>query len=249
MQLEEKNLRDLLSGEAAKEKRAYKRASLLTVIAAVVGLVWLAFSASNVYRLQRKSSDLSRQIGEQTTKLSELQSNINSAHNELGETMHQLEVANEALKGIKKHLETIAAGTKDPKAQAKEALRIATNATKTVNGGVKNVKSVPQASETSPPANPSTRSGWVIVVGGDKDLDAAKTRSRRVQSLGYDHTLICQRQGFWRTLAIFPSKALADANLSKIGASFKEEKPYTRELNKWCLNLMEPESGICKCQN
>ena len=78
MELEENKLRDLLSGEAEKERRAYKRATLLIAIPALVGLFWLGFSVYNVVELNKEIQgkkieleDLSRKVKEVRESLSE----------------------------------------------------------------------------------------------------------------------------------------------------------------------------------
>lgn len=126
-------LRDLLSIEAKKERRAYKRATLLLTITVLVGLLWLGFSTFNVIKLGRESSNLKTQIQQQMTELNRLQNNINQANRELVDTTQRLEVAKKGLTEAEKALKSIAAGTEKPKTRARRALQKVANVSKSVN--------------------------------------------------------------------------------------------------------------------
>ena len=76
MKVEESDLRDLLTDEAAKERRAYKRATLPVFVIMLMGLVWLTFSAYSVVRLDA-------QIKEKQTELNRLQNDIRAAEETL----------------------------------------------------------------------------------------------------------------------------------------------------------------------
>src|SRR5215475_1744103 len=119
MALEEKELRDLLSDEAMKERRALRRATLLITLAALVGLLWLGFSVYKVVKLGHESSKLNTQIQQQKA--------------ELTETTQKLEVAKRALSDAEQTLKNIAAGKENPKAQAQKVLPTVIAASKVVN--------------------------------------------------------------------------------------------------------------------
>jgi len=127
---EEKELRDLLSDEAKREKRAYKRATLLVAIAAMVGLAWLAYSAYKVTTLQHRSSLLSNQIQDQTKELARLRDEIGKTNDELAYYNERLKAAKEGLDTARRDLESIAAGKGDPKVQAQRAIQRVSNASK-----------------------------------------------------------------------------------------------------------------------
>src|SRR5215475_4651919 len=115
MQLEENKLRDLLSNEAEKERRAYKRATRLIAITALVGLFWLGFSSYKVVKLERASSQLSKEIERKKTELNELDVNVKVTTEKLVGIGKDLSEAEETLKKI-------AAGTENPKQQAEDTL-------------------------------------------------------------------------------------------------------------------------------
>jgi cell division protein FtsB len=127
---EEKGLRDLLSDEARRERRAYKRATLLVASAAMVGLAWLAYSAYKVTTLQHRSSLLSNQIRDQTSELSRLRDEISKSNGELADYNEKLKAAKEGLDTARRDLESIAAGKGDPKVQAQRAIQRVSNASK-----------------------------------------------------------------------------------------------------------------------
>ena len=133
MSVEAKDLRNLLSDEAEKERRARKRATLFITLTTLIGLVWLGFSTYNVIKLGRQSATLNTQIKNQTTTLEQLQSNINAANTELTDVNQKLKVLNDALIDAKKTLESIQAGSEDPKAQAQRVLPKVTAAIKVAN--------------------------------------------------------------------------------------------------------------------
>ncbi len=122
MKPEEKSLRTLLTDEAQKERRAYKRATLLIAITAFVGLFWLIFSGSKVARLERQSSNLSGQIENQQKELSQLQIDIVQRRLELDETAQSLGAVRENLKVAEEALKKIEKGVEQPKSQAQTAL-------------------------------------------------------------------------------------------------------------------------------
>ena len=138
MAVEERELRELLTSEAATERRAWKRSSLLVGIIAFGGLLWLCFTAYKVIRLERESSRLSTNIQQQTTQLNQLQTNANSARAALDETNLQLKKAADALSIAKARLETIATSSRDTttKAQAHKALGEITNVSKGLKSAV-----------------------------------------------------------------------------------------------------------------
>jgi len=144
MAVEAKDLRNLLSDEAEKERRARKRATVFITLTTLLGLLWLGFSAYNVVRLGRQSATLNTQIQNQTTQLGQLQSNINAANIELTDVNQKLKVVNDALIDAKKALETIAAGNENPQAQAQRVLPKVTAATKVVNTARTDVAQTPK---------------------------------------------------------------------------------------------------------
>ncbi len=152
MKLEENTLRDLLSGEAEKERRAYKRSTLLMLITVLVGLSWLGFSAYKVVQLERRSSTLSQDIQAQTEKLNDVQERIAEADEALEERTAKLVSANAALTEAESALKSIAAGTEgeSPQKQAKTALHNISNPPKPADPP----KRVDPPPKTDPPKRP-----------------------------------------------------------------------------------------------
>ena len=52
------SLREALANETTRQKRSYRRATLIMVIVALVAAAWLVFSATNVVRLDHKAKGL-----------------------------------------------------------------------------------------------------------------------------------------------------------------------------------------------
>jgi hypothetical protein len=52
------SLREALANETTRQKRSYRRATLIIAIVALVGAAWLVFSATNVVRLDRRAKGL-----------------------------------------------------------------------------------------------------------------------------------------------------------------------------------------------
>ena len=143
---EEKELRDLLSDEAKRERRAYKRATLFVVIAVVAGLAWLGYSAYKVTTMQRKSSDLSAQIESQKTELTGLDNRLTETRNELevatqnlSVTIQALDQAADALGKTKNDFQAIAAGKGNPRTRAKVAIKRVEDASEQVSVTTKQV--------------------------------------------------------------------------------------------------------------
>src|SRR5262249_25457163 len=109
-------------------------------LTALIGLLWLAFSAYNVIKLGRQSSTLKAQIQSATAELEQLQGNIHAKNSELAVVNQQLRDAQKALHEVgdtlhdtKEVLKNVAAGDKDAKAQAQRVLPRVDAATKAVN--------------------------------------------------------------------------------------------------------------------
>jgi TonB family protein len=158
MAAEEKQLRELLTSEAARERRAWKRSSLLVGIIALGGLLWLAFTAYNVIRLQREASTLSTHIQEKTIELNELQTKSDTTKAELDEMNGQLKLAAEALAVAKAELETIAKTSQvaTTKAQAQKALSVVNKASKDIKSALSVPALVPAPIPYGEPARRST---------------------------------------------------------------------------------------------
>jgi selenocysteine-specific translation elongation factor len=129
MKPEEIPLRDLLSVEAERERRAYRRATFLVAITALAGLIWFGFSAYKVVQLERDSSRLKEEIQQRTRELTDVRQSIVVAKDELENTNRELEDTSGRLKDARKSLsaaerslETIARGTESSRRQAQNAL-------------------------------------------------------------------------------------------------------------------------------
>lgn len=88
---------------------------------------------------------------------------------------------------------------------------------------------------------------WAVAVAADKDLSSAQGLAAKAQQLGYGKILICQKQGWWRVLAVFATYSEAQSSVDKIRTSFPEGDSAVRDMAKWCLNRSEIEPGTCKC--
>jgi len=79
----EEELRDLLCKTADKEKRAYRRAIVYTALPVLVGIIWLSYSATRVFNLNRQRRDLVGEIQTRKIELDKINVAIESAKGSL----------------------------------------------------------------------------------------------------------------------------------------------------------------------
>lgn len=72
-------LEHLLSEVAARNRRAFRRSMIFSVLALVAGAAWLFYSFNQVKKLEVKSSELRREIDEKTADLSEKEKEVQEA--------------------------------------------------------------------------------------------------------------------------------------------------------------------------
>jgi hypothetical protein len=126
------SLRDLLTNEAERERKAYKWSTVSLAIVGAVGLIWIVISASSVVRLERKSSELTEQIDRQTRELNSLRDQITSAHSEYRTISGTLDQAKQALSLAQQELTKVVAAKTDAQAKAQQALTAVANATQAI---------------------------------------------------------------------------------------------------------------------
>jgi hypothetical protein len=114
-------LRELLSNETIRQKRSYRRATMLIALVALAGAAWLAFSAINVVRLERRA----RGLNDESTKL---QQQIDNQRKELESKKADLTAVSTELAKADEALHT--AETNLTEGNPKEALKVVSNAIK-----------------------------------------------------------------------------------------------------------------------
>ena len=211
--IEDREFQKLLAGSIDREKRAYRRATYLTAIPVLVGLILFSFFTYRAYKLRQEALSLDAQIQDKTRQLE----TIKRDEAELEEGLSRLQ---DELEQSRKGLEKIAAGEVNPRREAAETLK--------------------ELGSSGP---------WAVAVAAVKDLESARTTAAKAQHLSKGQILICQREGWWRVIAVFSSKPEAKASVGRIRVTFPEGDRAVRDMGKWCRGRTETEPGMCKCQN
>src|SRR2546429_8391777 len=116
MGIEENNLKEVLSRALHTERQAYKRSALLTAIPVVVGLVFVSFFSYRVIVLKKESLNLSQQIQDKMGALENVTTQLKRKEGDLTDAKEKFDQIQEKIEN----------GRTD------EALKIATNAAKTI---------------------------------------------------------------------------------------------------------------------
>jgi len=218
-----------------KEKQAYRRATYLTAIPVLAGLILFSFFAYRTIKLRQESSSLDGQIQAKTKQLDDLTKQLETLNEKMIQATSEVAESQKKLDESRAGLEKIRSGKVDPKKQATETLqRIGKSTSKSLTD------------EPYKPAPPSA-GPWADAVVGYKDLASARASAAEAKQLGLGQILICEKQGWWRVIAVFASQPEAKMSLPKIRARFKGDWAV-RDMNKWCVNRVEVEAGLCKCQ-
>ena len=95
--------------------------------------------------------------------------------------------------------------------------------------------------QSLPPPPPSGQ--WAIVAGADREVDAALYEVNKLKEQGYGVVQLWLRGGWYRTVIIFDSRAIAERNLNKLKRGFRESA-FITNLNEWCPNPIEIEDNL-----
>lgn len=74
---------------------------------------------------------------------------------------------------------------------------------------------------------------WIVIFGADRSIEAARHEIRKADPLGYELKLILV-DGWYRSIAIFSSRASAQAALPHFQVSLAKPDAYIRLLTRWC---------------
>src|SRR5438477_2007669 len=131
MNIKEHEFRELLSGAIKREKQAYRRATYLTAIPVLIGLILFSFFTYRAIKLRQESSlldaqiqDKTRQLGDLANKLETSQSQLATTAAALADSQRRLEESHRTLEESRVGLEKIKTGKVDPKRQATEILQV-----------------------------------------------------------------------------------------------------------------------------
>lgn len=100
-----------------------------------------------------------------------------------------------------------------------------------LNQAIRSLEDAQQAVGTRAEAPPAERS-WIAIFGADRTVAAADDEYVALTAAGYDGALLW-REGFYRTVAFFPSRSEALSALPALAAVMRREG-YVREFNSWC---------------
>src|SRR5229473_3411592 len=109
------DLQELLAQAIRKERLAYRRATYLTAIPVIIGVLVFSFFTYRVLKLRQESARLDEEISDKTQQLDALRASLEVARDES---------ATNAVKAVKSEttLKQIASGVADPRKQARETL-------------------------------------------------------------------------------------------------------------------------------
>lgn len=85
---------------------------------------------------------------------------------------------------------------------------------------------------------------WAVVMGADPTLAEAQVESRRAVLRGLPNVGIYLRQGYFRTVALAPTKAAADKLLPN--ARVRTRDAYVVRFDRWCAKR-EAVEGYSRC--
>lgn len=108
-------LREFLDTETERQRRSYRRATFLIGAVVLLGVAWLAFSAFNVIKLERRATGLRTEFRQLEQKSIELKQDIATKSQELKTKGLELETKKQELDELDKML---------TKGQTSEALRL-----------------------------------------------------------------------------------------------------------------------------
>ncbi|MBD0325857.1 MAG: hypothetical protein ICV68_05465, partial [Pyrinomonadaceae bacterium] len=230
-EVKDTELLSLLSHEAAKERRAFRRATLYMAVPVLIGLLLIGVSVYQLRELERSKAAVVKNVealridnerllteqGELQKQIDELKSRRTTAQGELDEVLASLAETKEllrekerALADATRDLQEISEGKVDPIKQAQMTLR----RVEAVSGG------------------------RFVVIGADRTLSTAQSRAQRVARLGYPRASIYLRQKSYRTVIEFPDEQTAAAKLPEIRARLNDNA-YRRDISQWCPNAQQ----------
>lgn len=91
----------------------------------------------------------------------------------------------------------------------------------------------------------SQRGRWTVVFGGDASLDAARDEIRKAAAVGVDNGDVVYRDGSYRSIAEFSSRADADNALAKL-LTFRSSA-YIVNMADWCPDVIaQGERKSCR---
>lgn len=100
-----------------------------------------------------------------------------------------------------------------------------------LNQAIRSLEDAQQAVGSRTEAPPAERS-WIAIFGADREVPAAEDEYNRLNQAGYDGAMLW-REGFYRTVAFFPSRSEALGALPALARVMGREG-YVREFNSWC---------------
>jgi cell division protein FtsB len=116
MNVDDREFQKLLAGAIDREKQAYRRATYLTAIPVLIGLIIFSFFTYRAIRLRREASSLDQQIQLKTRQLE----TIRRDEAELGEELSKVQ---DELEKSRVGWRRIAAGEGNPRREATETLK------------------------------------------------------------------------------------------------------------------------------
>lgn len=90
---------------------------------------------------------------------------------------------------------------------------------------------------------------WVVVLGADRSLEAALDEQQKIAARApLNEIELINRDGFFRTVAFFDSRAAADAALPVLELAARRKGIYARATTIWCEGEMaRGADGVISC--
>lgn len=108
------------------------------------------------------------------------------------------------------------------------------------------IRSLEEAQPSPRTEAPAAEGSWIAIFGADRTLPAAEFEYNTLIAAGYQGALL-QRDGFYRTVAVFPSRSEAAAALPALARVMRREG-YVREFNAWCPGAIATDDvRIVRC--
>jgi len=223
---EEIELRTRLEEIKAKEVRAYKRATLYTLIPVLAGAIVFGIFVWQTIQLEHRKEDLTREYKTLESETNALKLNKEQATKELEQLNQELDKSNQALDQARQAMS-------DAKTQLEQGKR-PENVVKELDTTLRTIEKV-------------AGKGQDVVIGGYDSLAGAQAQARRAQRAGYAKVVIYLRQNSYRTVIRFSSEAEAKAKYPDIRDQLSSSA-YLRDVDKWCQNPQQ-QNGFIQCSN
>jgi DNA repair exonuclease SbcCD ATPase subunit len=246
-EVQDTELRGLLFDQAAKERRAFRRATLYMVIPVLIGLLLIGISAFQLIRLERDKTRLSEGNALLRTDNEGLKKDKDGLLKNKEALLAQIRELEDRKTTTTGELETRLALLRETEDRLRQVEQALAEAERTLqNISERKGDAVQEAQLALRNVKAATGGRWVVV-GADRTLKAAQERAQKVARLGFPGVSIYSRQRAFRTVVEFSDENEARAKLPAIRERLGEAA-YQRDPAQWCPNAQK-QGDYFKCSN